>query len=117
MNESAIRSAPSSAPARGNWWKGPLISTLATGLCLPLVTALRGLAEMSTDPCYGPGACPSTMTHLAVADYALLAAPVLILLQWPASYLLRQGRALVSLAPAAALLVVLGAVFSINPGA
>lgn len=93
-----------------------MISTLLTLLCLPLFRALRGLAEMGLDPCYRPGDCTSTYAHLALADHALAAVPFLIVLQWPAAYLLRPQRRLIALLPAAGLLVMVAAVMTIDPG-
>ncbi|MFF3597801.1 hypothetical protein [Kitasatospora indigofera] len=116
MTDSVAPSVPRTADTRGRWWRAPLVSTLVSVLLLPVMRALRGFAEMATDPCYEPGSCPSTFAHLQVADVALVVAQVLILLQWPAAYLLRPARVLVSLAPAAAYLVVVGVVFSIPAG-
>ncbi|MEU8927740.1 hypothetical protein AB0D10_43710 [Kitasatospora sp. NPDC048545] len=107
----------STGPARGNWWKAPMISSLVSGALLPLVRGLRGFAEMATDPCNGPRDCPATYAHLHFADYSLVAVVVLIVLQWPAAYLLPKARVAISLAPAAALAVVLLTILSIKPGA
>ncbi|MFB7668590.1 hypothetical protein ACFC1R_32500 [Kitasatospora sp. NPDC056138] len=101
---------------RGGWWKAPMISSLVTGLCLPPAMFLRGIAEMATDPCSGPGSCPSTLSGLALADHLLAAAPVLLVLQWPAAYLLPKARVPIALAPAMALLVMVLVVLGIKPG-
>ncbi|MGV9264816.1 hypothetical protein ACWDRR_09160 [Kitasatospora sp. NPDC003701] len=101
---------------RANWRRAPLASTLVTGFCLLLVLPLRALAEMSTDPCYGPGSCPATQARLALSDQLLLATVALIVIQWPVAYLVRPARIWAALAPMAALLSVVAAIFSINPG-
>lgn len=101
---------------RANWRRAPLASTLVTGFCLLFVLPLRGLAEMATDPCYGPGSCPATEAQLALSDHLLLTTVALIVLQWPVAYLLRPARVWAALAPMAALLSVVAVIFSINPG-
>ncbi|MFH9352923.1 hypothetical protein [Kitasatospora sp. NPDC017646] len=102
--------------ARGEWWTVPRNAT-AVYLVLLLPTGwLRGLAVMATDPCYGPGACPATHAHLALADHALLATVCLAALQWPAAYLLPRARVLSALAPAVALVVAVHAILTIEAG-
>ncbi|MFE2723074.1 hypothetical protein [Kitasatospora sp. NPDC059327] len=101
---------------RANWRRAPLASTLVTGFCLLFVLPLRGLAEMATDPCAGPGSCPATRAQLVLSDHLLLATVVLIVVQWPVAYLIRPARVWAALAPMAALLSVVAAIFSINPG-
>ncbi|MFI9366496.1 hypothetical protein ACIG5E_36405 [Kitasatospora sp. NPDC053057] len=117
MSEAIRTVSRPTEPACGNWWKAPLISSLAGGALLLPVTGLRGFAEMATDPCSGPDSCPATYAQLHFADYSLLAVVVLIVLQWPAAYLLPRARVAISFAPAAALAVVLLTVPSIKPGA
>ncbi|MFJ8622270.1 hypothetical protein ACIRD3_05430 [Kitasatospora sp. NPDC093550] len=94
-----------------------MISSLVNGLLLPLVTGIRGFAEMATDPCNGPHDCPTTFAQLHFADYTLRAVVVLIVLQWPAAYLLPKARVVISLVPAAATAAVLLTILSLKPGA
>ncbi|MEU6237678.1 hypothetical protein [Kitasatospora sp. NPDC047058] len=99
-----------------NWWRAPMISTLVTGLCLPLVSGLRGFAEMATDSCNGRSSCPATYNQLAFADHLLTAALVLLVAQWPVAYLVRPARVWAALAPGAALALAVFTLFSLHPG-
>ncbi|MFJ3791415.1 hypothetical protein [Kitasatospora sp. NPDC090091] len=117
MSESMRTVSRPARPVRGKWWTAPMISSLVNGALLLPVTGLRGLAEMATDPCNGPHSCPATYAQLDFADYSLITVVVLLVLQWPAAYLMPKARVAISFAPTAALAVVLLTIFSIKPGA
>lgn len=114
MSELPRTSGRPTGSARGRWWTAVTISTAVYLMLLPPAGALRGLAEMMTDPCDGPASCPSTRAHLAVADYGLFTLLALIVLQWPVVYLIPRGRVLVTLLPGVALAVAVVAMFTIE---
>ncbi|MER6398454.1 hypothetical protein ABT263_20730 [Kitasatospora sp. NPDC001603] len=101
---------------RANWRRAPLVSTRVTGLGLLFVLPLRVLAQLAAEPCPGPGGCPATEAQLLLSDRLLLATAALLVVQWPVAYLLRPARVWAALAPMAALLSVVAAIFTINPG-
>ncbi|WP_327673506.1 hypothetical protein [Kitasatospora sp. NBC_00458] len=105
------------ARSRVEWWRAPMVSTLVTGLCLPILLFLRGLAEMALDPCPSePGSCPATRHGLAFADGCLTATLVLLVVQWPVAFLLRPARVWAALAPGTALFLGVVTVFGVQPG-
>ncbi|MFD8755264.1 hypothetical protein ACFV0O_30465 [Kitasatospora sp. NPDC059577] len=114
MSELARTSGRTTVSARGQWWNAVTISTAVYLVLLPLAAVVRGLAEMMTDACASPAACPSTYAHLALADRGLFASLALVVLQWPVVRLVRRGRVLVTLLPAVALAVAVVAMFTIE---
>ncbi|MFI6848251.1 hypothetical protein OG535_03330 [Kitasatospora sp. NBC_00085] len=100
-----------------NWWRAPMISTLVTGLCLPIARGLRGLAEMATDPCDGPGSCPTTYAQLAFAEHLLQAVLVLVVVQWPVAYFASPARVWAALTPGATLGLAVLTMVGTHPGA
>ncbi|MET9400203.1 hypothetical protein [Kitasatospora sp. NPDC002965] len=101
---------------RTGWWLVPVRSTLVTGACLLFALPLRGVAEMTTDPCFEPGSCPETYAGLALSDRLLLTTVVLLAVQWPLAYLVRRARLWAGLAPGAALVAAVAVLFSVGPG-
>ncbi|MFI9365797.1 hypothetical protein ACIG5E_32810 [Kitasatospora sp. NPDC053057] len=109
MSESVPTAAAPTRSVRGSWWLAPLISTAVTLMLMAPAFLLLGLGAMATDPCTSNASCPAE-PYLKAAALALKAAQIAVLLQWPAAWLFRRARVVISLAPVAALAVELVAV-------
>ncbi|MET8624335.1 hypothetical protein ABZW30_11360 [Kitasatospora sp. NPDC004669] len=113
MNRFACTTGRPTAAARGEWWTVPQNATAVYLVLLLPAGVLRGLPEMMTDSCYGPGPCPATHARPALADHSLLALACLTALQWPVAYLLPRARPAAAMLPMPALVV---AMFGIEAG-
>ncbi|RAG81970.1 hypothetical protein DN069_30070 [Streptacidiphilus pinicola] len=99
MNETAAHGA-STARRTAEWWQEPIISTVVTGVLVPIAVFFWMFSVMSTDPCNSAADCPNTFAALTRSEWLIAAAAVTGVLQWfPAYWTPRNGRLLVAFLP------------------